>query len=62
MDERDRGGAGGGRRGAGGTLQYVRGIFKSLKGTNLTVVAIIYPVYHLSGIVYYSSRFDVIAS
>ena len=27
----------GGRGGAGGTLQYVRGNYKSLKGTNLTV-------------------------
>ena len=40
MNKRDRGG---GRRGAGGTLRYVRGNYKSLKGTNLTDAAIIHP-------------------
>ena len=29
----------GGKGGAGGTLEYVRGNYKSLKGTNLTVLA-----------------------
>ena len=33
--DREKGGGGGG----GGEFQYVRGISKSLKGTNLTVVA-----------------------
>ena len=58
MNKRDRG-SGGGE--AGGTTQYVRENYKSLEGTNLTVVARIYdiPLYHLPGIVYYSSRFDV---
>ena len=44
--------------GAGGTLQYVRGNYYPLKGTNLTVAARRHP-YHLPGIVYYSGRFDV---
>ena len=36
MNKRDRGR---GRGGGGGTFQYVRGNYKSLKGTNLTIVA-----------------------
>ena len=35
MNKRDPGG----KEGAGGTLEYVRGNYKSLKGTNLTIVA-----------------------
>ena len=35
--------AGGWGRGAGGTLQYVRGNYESLKGTNLAVVATAHP-------------------
>ena len=38
MNKRDRVEGGG-----GGTLQYVRGKYYSLKGTNLTVVAIRHP-------------------
>lgn len=32
----------GGGRGSGGTLQFVRGSYKSLKGSDLTVVAILH--------------------
>ena len=41
----------------GGTLQYVRGNYKSLNGTNLTVVhSKIHPFTHLPGIVYYYKK------
>ena len=45
--------------GTGGTTQSVRGNYKSFKGTNLTVVEGMHQLYHLPGIVYYCSRFDV---
>ena len=51
-----KGGAG---AGAGGTLQYVRGNYKSLKGTNLTVVARIHPF--ISPAWYYSYYFFILA-
>ena len=49
---RTRGIGGGGGRGAGGTLQYVRGNYKSFKGTNLTVVARIHHTWYLVHIHY----------
>ena len=47
---KQEGSAGGG---AGGTTQYVRGNYKSLKGTNLTVVEGTHRLYHLPGIIIY---------
>ena len=51
-------GGGQGRR----AFQYVRGNYKPLKGTNVTIAARSTPFYHPPGNVYYCGRFDVTCS
>ena len=46
--------------GGAGHFNMLRGNYKSLKGTNLTIdCSKKTSLYHLPGIVYYSRRFDV---